>query len=73
MKTFTFYEHRRYTHVERCSFSVYAETYEEAKIKMLDAINDGEDMYSNYDYEPYEYNVEDTLFEYYDENGKQIY
>lgn len=74
MKTFTFYKDKEYTHVERCSYSIQADSIDEARKIMLDAIeNDNEKIYCNEDYVDYDYFSLDSSIAFYDENNNQIW
>ena len=74
MKTFTFYKDKGWMHVERCSYSIQADSIDEARKIMLDAIeNADEEIYCNYDYRDYDYCSLDSSIEFYDEENNQIW
>ena len=74
MKTFTFYRDKEYTHIERCSYSIQADSIEEAEKIILNAIeNDNEEIYCNEDYRDYDYFSNDFELRFYDENNNQIW
>lgn len=74
MKTFTFYRDKEHTHIERCSYSIQADSIEEAEKIILNAIeNDNEEIYCNEDYRDYDYFSNDFELRFYDENNNQIW
>lgn len=74
MKTFTFYEDKETVSTERCSYSVQANSIEEATKIMLNAIkNSNECDYSNEDWELIDYNTDIVGQAFYNEDNEQIW
>lgn len=76
MKTFTFYGQRKYEAWEECSFSVEADSEEQARQIFLNAIEEDEtDQYFNDDWESLDdtYEGSDERIDYLSENFDLIY
>jgi len=74
MKTFTFYEDKETVSTERCSYSVQANSIEEATKIMLNAIKNSNELdYSNEDWELIDYNTDIVGQAFYNEDNEQIW